>query len=690
MSGEETGPWLAVDVGGTFTDLVCRRGSKTVGVLKVPSTRANPSEGVAEAIRRAVAAWNVRPESVQRFVHGTTVATNAVLERRGARLGLLTTTGFKDVLEIGRQKRTRMYDLVLDQETPGFLAPGARRREIGGRIAADGAEIEPLDEAAVEAAADALVADGVEAIAIVFLFSFANPAHERRAGEIVRARHPGLPLSLSSEVDPAYREYERTAVTAFDGYVKPVLDRYLHDMGESLAEAGIAAPLQVMMSRGGVASAAVARERPVRLLLSGPAAGVVGGMRAGTAAGTPDVITVDIGGTSCDIALVEAGRPVVRTEGVIAGYPIRVPMIDVNAIGAGGGSIAWLDAAGGLHVGPRSAGAEPGPACYGRGGAEATVTDASLVLGYLNPETFAGGTLPLDADRARTVLTETIAEPMGLTAEEAALGIHRVLNAAMAEGIRLVSIRRGHDPRRFALVGLGGGGPVHACALAEDLAITKVIVPRHPGVLSADGLLAAPVEQELSTAFARPLEGLDMAALTAAYGDLDARCGALMAREALPDGGIEVRHFADVCYIGQGYHLEVAVDLAAADPLGDLYRDFLVLHDRIHGYAAEAPARIVNLRAVHGAGGAGRGEVAARSPGRRASIPETREILLPAPWGRVRASVHSRDALTPGAMISGAAIVEQADTTTLVPPDWHGIVDDDGNLILERKAAPHG
>ncbi len=690
MTGESTGYRLAVDVGGTFTDLVCHRAGETVGVLKVPSTPANPSLGVAEAIRRAVEAWGIAPGEIDRFVHGTTVATNAVLEQRGARLGLLTTTGFRDVLEIGRQKRTRMYDLTLEPETPGFLAPGARRKEIGGRIAADGAEIEPLDEAAVALASDALVADGVEAIAIVFLFSFANPAHELRAAEILRERHPGVPLSLSSEVDPAYREYERTAVTAFDGYVKPVLDRYLQDMVSRLAEAGIAAPLQVMMSRGGVASADIARQRPVRLLLSGPAAGVVGGKRAGETAGAADVITVDIGGTSCDIALVEGGQPVVRTEGVIAGYPIRVPMIDVNAIGAGGGSIAWLDAAGGLHVGPRSAGAEPGPACYGRGGAEATVTDASLVLGYLNPETFAGGTVALDPDLARRLLEERIAGPMGISAEAAALGIHRVLNASMAEGIRLVSIRRGHDPRRFALVALGGGGPVHACALADELMVDRVVVPRHPGVLSADGLLAARVEQELSTAFARPLEGLGRDVLAAAYDDLDGRCRALMAREAIGAAPVEVRHFADVCYIGQGYHLEVPVDLAAEDPIAGLYRDFLGLHDRIHGYAAEAPARIVNLRGVHGAGGAGNGHVADRPAGGTAVASSTRDILLSAPWDRVEAAVHDRGDLTPGGTLTGPAIVEQADTTTLVPPDWHGIVDADGNMILERKGPNHG
>jgi N-methylhydantoinase A len=678
FSGYEIG----VDIGGTFTDMVCRAPDGAVRIVKIPTTRDNPAAGALAALEHAEREWGVAAGDVARFVHGTTVATNAVLERKGARIGLITTQGFKDVLELGRQKRSGMYDLVLRPEAPAFLAPGSRRQEVAERVAADGTVLTPLDEEAVTAAADALVADGCQAVAVAFLFSFANPAHEQRAAELIRARHPALLLSLSHQVDPAFREYERTAVTAFDAYVKPVLDRYLEAMEAALAAAGVKAPLQVMASRGGVSSSRIARRRPVRLLLSGPAAGVIGGRAAGAVSGLDDLISVDIGGTSCDIALIEGGRPVVRAEGAIAGYQLRVPMIDVNAIGAGGGSIAWLDAAGGLRVGPHSAGADPGPAAYGRGGNEATVTDASAVLGYLNPENFAGGAVRLDTAKAHHAIEARIARSMGLSAEAAALGIHRVLNAGMAEGIRLVSIRRGFDPRRFALVALGGAGPLHACALAEELSIGRIVVPRHPGVLSAAGLLAAPVEQDMAAAFNRPLDGLEVAEVAAVLAELDQAVAALMADEATGEAPLRVGHFADVCYIGQAYHLELPLDLAGEAPLAALGRDFLAAHDRIYGYAAEAPARIVNLRTVHAALPALPPEAeAAPEP----SPPGRRRVLLPDPWGPVEAEVWQRAALDGVTPLAGPAIIEQPDTTVLIWPGWRGRVDG-GNLILEREA----
>ena len=371
----------------------------------------------------------------------------------------------------------------------------------------------PLDEAAVRAAVRELVEAGVQAVAVCYLFSFQNPAHELRTREIIADEFPDLMVSISCEVDPAFREYERTVVTAFDAYIKPVIDRYMEQIEGGLETAGIGSPLQVMQSRGGLSISAVARKRPVRLFMSGPAAGVIGGTIVGKMAGDQDLITVDIGGTSCDIALVDGGRPVIRPEGRIDGYTVRVPMVDVNAIGSGGGSIAWLDAGGGLRVGPESAGADPGPAAYGKGGDDPTVTDASLVLGYLNPSSFAGGTVGLDIARARDAVLEKVAKPLGLGLEEAALGIHRVVNTQLVEGIRLVSVRQGLDPRRFTLVALGGGGPVHATVLARELKIDRVVIPRYPGVLSAAGLLAAPIEHEVSMAFPTPLEHLALGTL---------------------------------------------------------------------------------------------------------------------------------------------------------------------------------
>ncbi|MDP6343510.1 MAG: hydantoinase/oxoprolinase family protein, partial [Alphaproteobacteria bacterium] len=405
---------IGVDIGGTFTDVVCRPPEGPPHILKLPTTRDDPGVAVLEAVRQLRAAGALADGEVARFVHGTTAATNAVLERRGATLGLLTTRGFRDVLEIGRQFRQALYSVKLTPETPVFLAPRAFRLEVTERVDAEGRVTEPLDEAEVVAAADELVEMGAEAIAIVFLFSFLNPDHERRAAALIRDRHPGLAISLSAEVDPAFREYERTAVTAFDAYIKPVVDGYLDRLEQGLRQAGVAAPLQIMQSRGGLSGTGVARERPVRMFLSGPAAGVMGARGIGAEMGEGDLISIDMGGTTCDIALVEGGEPTVRQEGAIDGFPVRVSMVDVNPIGAGGGSIAWIDGAGGLRIGPRSAGSEPGPACYGRGGAAATVTDASLLLGYLDPDNFADGAVPLRPELARQAIAETVAEPLGL------------------------------------------------------------------------------------------------------------------------------------------------------------------------------------------------------------------------------------------------------------------------------------
>jgi N-methylhydantoinase A/oxoprolinase/acetone carboxylase beta subunit len=672
---------VGVDIGGTFTDIVCAGSDGSFRLMKRPTTKGDPAAAVRDAVAAMRADWGIDPAAIARFVHGSTVATNAVIERKGARTGIITTAGFKDVLEIGRQMRHRMYDLVLTPETPVFLAPGARRKEVAERIAANGDIVTPLDEADVRRVAAELVADGVEAIAIVFLFSFINPAHERRARDIIAAAHPGLAISLSCEVDPAFREYERTAVTAFDAYLKPVVADYIARMAGDLGAAGVAAPLQIMQSRGGISAAANAALRPVRLFLSGPAAGVVGGLTVGKAAGAADLITVDIGGTSCDIALVSGGEPLVRAEGIIDGYTVRVPMVDVTAIGSGGGSIAVLDDAGALRVGPQSAGSEPGPACYGRGGTQATVTDASLVLGYIDPVYFAAGTLRLDPERARAAIAP-IAARMGASIETAALGIHRVVNAQMAEAMRLVSIGRGIDPRAYALLPLGGAGPIHAAALAAELGIGRVIVPLHPGVLSAAGLLAAPIEHELSAAFTRPLAEADWAEVQAALAPLDAGGARLMEGEGVAPGSAAIRHFADICYIGQGYHLEIPLRDDDPDPLAALYRDFLAAHDRVYGYAAKAPARIVNLRAVH------RVSVASPPfPAAAASHPappkKQRRILIDPTVGFETASVYDRAALAPGQSLSGPAIVEQPDTTILIPAGWRCRVETGGILLLE-------
>jgi len=674
---------VGVDVGGTFTDFACTLGDGRRLAFKEPSTPDDPSRAVIAGLRRLIEDHGVAPGDISVFAHGTTVATNAVLERKGATVGLITTEGFRDILEIGRQMRRRMYSVRLEPETPVFLAPGARRVGVRERVGPDGAVLVPLDEESVIRAVEDLLGQGANSLAVALLFSFANPAHERRIREIVATRWPDLPVSLSSEIDPVFREYERTVVTAFDAYIKPTVDAYLARLSDALEGDGVTAPLQVMQSRGGLAGAATARQRPARLFLSGPAGGVIGALEEGRASGHPDLITVDIGGTSCDIALISGAKPLVRQEGVIDGYTVRVPMVDVNAIGSGGGSIAWIAGAGGLKVAADSAGSAPGPACYGVGGEEAAVTDASVVLGLIDPGYFAGGTLGLQPDLARKALNEKIAQPLGLTVEQAALGIHRVLTAQMAEGIRLVSIKQGFDPRDFALLALGGGGPLHACALAEELSMHRVLVPRHPGVLSAAGLLAAPIEHEVAASFAEPLDATDIGAVKAALSQLDREAAALMAEELVTADAVEIAYAADVCYVGQGYHLEVPLDLDTPAPLERLYRDFLVLHDRIYGHSVEGATRIVNLRTVHRV--PAETVKPAAETGGGDPLKARRAVVVGSGGETVEAQVLDRGRLAVGATFQGPVIIEQDDTTTWVPPGWSGRVVEGLLISLERS-----
>ena len=678
---------IGVDTGGTFTDVICRRDGYPDMVLKVPSTPSEPSKAVMSGVRQILKAAGGEMSAVRRFVHGTTVATNAVLERKGAESGLITTSGFADVLEIGRQMRTDIYELQLDPETPVFLAPGARRAEVIERISSEGEILKPLDETSLRNAIGTLRTEGVTSIAVCFLFSFLNPTHERRVRDIIEAEYPDISVSLSSDVDPAFREYERTVVTAFDAYTKPVLRDYLSELNLALSKSGVVAPLQVMQSRGGISAASTAIKRPVRLFLSGPAAGVIGGSGAGHAAGENNLITVDIGGTSCDIALVAEGRPLVRPEGRIDGYLVRVPMVDVNAMGSGGGSIAWLDAAGGLRVGPQSAGADPGPACYGRDGKLATVTDASIALGFLNPDYFAGGTVPLDRGLAEQAIRETIAVPLSMTVEQAALGIHQVVNAQMAEGMRQVSIRQGHDPRDFSLVPLGGAGPVHGIPLAEELSIDTVIIPRHPGVLSAEGLLVAPIEHEVSIGFPHDLDSVGINELKMIFDELDAQCAALMDAEANEVENVEIIHAVDICYVGQSHYLDITVDLSDAKPRESIYRDFIHAHEQVFGYSTESPARIVNLRSIH------------RSQRHEVSVPIAAEQSSQNPLKRRRVvvfevgkdtevDIFDRSCLSVGTAIDGPAIIEQSDTTTVLHVGWTATVIESGELILKKRVTP--
>ncbi|HEY7206028.1 MAG TPA: hydantoinase/oxoprolinase family protein [Methylomirabilota bacterium] len=675
---------IGVDIGGTFTDIVALDRSGRLALTKVPSTPKDLLDGIAAAATKVLALAGARPADVERFIHGTTVATNAVLEQKGATTGVLTTEGFEDVLEMGRMKRSRMYDLGMDPEVPTFLAPRRRRLGIRERLDARGHVLTPLHEADVRQAVETLRAQGVSAIAVCYLFSFLNPAHERRTREIIAEIAPELSVSLSSEVDPTFREYERSCVTAFDAYLGPVVKRYLAGLAETLRGLGVRGVPLIMRSRGGIVSASLAAQQPVTLFLSGPAGGVIGAAFAAERSGVANFVSLDMGGTSNDVALVRDGRPLLVSEGAIGPFPVRTPMVDVNTIGAGGGSIAWIDAAGGLRVGPQSAGAEPGPACYGRGGDEATVTDASVVLGYLNPARFAGGAMTLDVAAAGRALA-ALGSRLGLDPVAAAAGIHRVVNARMADQIRLVTIKRGYDPRQFALLVLGGAGPVHGAALAEEMGMAEVVVPEAPGVLAAFGLLAAAIEHHHARTLPARTDAADLGAINACLGELDAAGRARMDEEGAPAAAVRVAYAADMRYVGQAYELEVPIPApVTAAGVPDIVAAFHAVHERVYGYArAQQPVEFVNFRAVH-AFPLPRPTVtpAARATG---TLAEAQVGERPAYFGRfVPTAIYERSRLPLGARLAGPAIVEQTDSTTVIPPGVTALVDEAGNLRLRR------
>ena len=457
---------IGIDIGGTFVDVVCVRGEGEMKHVKVPTRPRDLVGSVREGIEQLLHVAGIAPDQVTRVVHGSTVATNAIIERRSKPIGLLMTDGFEDTLEIGRQKRFDMYNLFIDSQTPVFLAPRRLRYGIRERIDWQGHIVSSLvEDDVVRAANEAIARYEVQAFAVCYLFSFRNPKHELKTRELLKKISPQVRVSLSCEVDPTFREYERVCLTAFDAYLKPIVGSYIVELEGALGELGIRFPLQVMQSRGAIITARNAIERPIAMFLSGPAGGVVGGTVCAQASGLGDVITMDMGGTSNDVAIVKDGKPLSSSEQSIREYPVRIPMVDISTVGAGGGSIAWLDSGGNLKVGPQSAGADPGPACYGRGGTSPTVTDAMLLLGYL-PEMLAGGSMRLQRSLAEKAIS-TIARKLEIDPIPTAVGVMRIVNANMAEQVRLMSVKRGHDARKFGLVVLGGGGPLHGCEIAK-------------------------------------------------------------------------------------------------------------------------------------------------------------------------------------------------------------------------------
>jgi N-methylhydantoinase A/oxoprolinase/acetone carboxylase beta subunit len=619
-------------------------------------------------------------------VHGTTIATNALLEGKGATLGILATQGFEDVLFIGRTKRTEMYNLMMDAEEPLFLAPRNRIVGIPERVDATGQIVVPLDEEAVVREVVRLREEfGVNAVAVSYLFSFLNPTHETRTLALLQEQFPELPVSLSSSIDPKFREYERLLVTAFDAYVRPKVSSYLNDLEQELRRLDYECPLQIMQSNGGITSARIVVEQPVRTILSGPAAGVVAGAVTGASAGFDDVVALDIGGTSFDVALIRGGRIGTGSEGKIGKYPLRIPMVDVHTIGAGGGSIAFLDPAGGLKVGPISAGAVPGPACYARGGSEPTVTDASLLLGFLNPLSFAGGEVHLHLSPAYEAVARHIAEPLRLNVPQAAAGIHDIVNTQMVEAIRLVSVRRGYDLRSIALVAMGGAGPVHAGRLAQMIGARAVVVPLRPGVASAYGLLMADIRHEQFRPYTAAFSTASAAKLSSLFEAIDSVCIDRMRLDGVSLSSVTVHRYAEARYVGQSYELEVPFPDGpiGEHTLSELRSRFHAWHDQYYGHHnPDSEVEFVGIRSVHlhhlpaPPTETPSGASALQSP------VGTRRAFFAEIGGYVDAPVYQRLSLSVGTRLSGPAILDQPDTTTVVYPGQTANVHPSGSIIL--------
>jgi N-methylhydantoinase A len=691
---------VGVDIGGTFTDIVLQLSDGSLRVSKVASTPDDPGRAVVTGLAALLTSAGVAPRDVVEIVHGTTVASNAILQKTGAVTGLITTRGFRDVLEIGRVRTPDLYDLTWEKPRP--LVPRRLRVDVDERVAADGSVVRPLDEGDVVRAARRLAEAGVQVIAICFINSYANPAHEMAAARLVRKTVPDLDVTASCDVLPEMKEYERTSTTVVNGYLLPVMRRYLDNLAASLAGIGVRAPLLVVASNGGVVGARQAAERPAFAVGSGPAAGVTGAARLGEALGERNLIVFDMGGTTAKASLVEAGAPTLTTEyefreGIstssrfikAGGYMLKVPAIDIAEVGTGAGSIAAIDAGGLLRVGPQSAGAHPGPACYGIGGTQPTITDANVVLGYLNPEHLAGGELALRADLARAAVERHIAGPLGLSLIEAAHGIRDVANASMARAIRAVTIERGRDPRGFTLVAFGGSGPVHACDVAAALDVRRVLIPVSPGVFTAVGMLASDVEHH----FVRAAGGLlaDGAALERARARLEAisdEALATLAAEGYPRERVRIEAQVDLRYAGQASELVIPVaggrlDAAGVAALGEAFN---CEYAATYGYASDEPLELVNVRVV--------------ATGRREQRLDFRNVTVrgaAAPAARRRPVHFERGAkpvdtpviarATLGAgPTPGPLIVEEYDSTIVVRPGATVQRDAFGNLLVSLDA----
>jgi N-methylhydantoinase A len=676
---------LGIDTGGTFTDLcLLDESSGSLHVSKVSSTPSNPALAVIAGIEKLIEGKNLDPEKVRFLIHGTTVATNALLEHKGAKTALLTTEGFEDVLHIGRQSRPKLYHFRVKRPEP--IVPRRLRYGVPERILFTGEVVKPLAEARVEEIVNEIKAKGIHSIAVSLIHAYANPIHEKKIKSVISGLFPEAYVTVSAEVLPEFREYERTSTICINAYVMPKVNDYVADLEKRLRGLRVASDLYIMQSNGGVITAETAREMSARTVLSGPAGGALTGVLISQTVERPNVITIDMGGTSADICLIEGGTPNLTTESDIGGYPIKLPMIDINTIGAGGGSVAWVDAGGALQVGPRSAGADPGPVCYGRGGGEPTVTDANAILGRINPAFLLGGEMRLHLTEARRVLEEKIAYPLGVSLQKAAAGIIAVVNANMIRGIRRVSVERGYDPREFTLVPFGGAGPLHGVELAQALNMREIVVPACPGIASAFGMLSADVRHDFVQTYISVSEEAGVVRLVSIFKEMEDQGREQLKREGFSGRSIVLVRSADMRYVRQAYELAVPVKSGVLQKrdVSAIVESFHNLHEKAYGYARKKEAvEFVNLRVV-ALGKLPRFRLSDRTQtpegaaatGHRKVFFETIACNTP---------IYHRDHLGVGQEISGPAVVEQMDSTVVIFPGYQAVTDRYGNLLIKAR-----
>jgi len=693
MSGYRVG----VDIGGTFTDIVLIDENGNVLTKKISSSVDNYAQAIVDGLAYVFETHGLTGSDVLELLHGTTVASNAILEHKGAKTGLIGTKGFRDILEIGNLRVPKLYDLQWNK--PPALVDRYLRLMVNERINNRGAVLTPLDMEEVEAAVDKLIAEDVEVIAVALINSFANPAHEHAIRDVINRKAPGIPVCISHDVLPEIKEYERTSTTVINAYLLPIVATYLEVLQRELTSAGIVSPLLLMQSNGGLTTAEAASRLPCHIVESGPAGGVVGSHAFGSKLGLKNVITFDMGGTTAKASLIEGGEYTRSMEfqvggGILtgsrlmtgAGYLLKVPAIDLAEVGAGGGSMIWIDAGGSLQIGPESAGSEPGPVCYGIGGTEPTVTDANVVLGYLNPNYLVGGELKIDAEKSRAVLEEKIAKPLGLDSAHAAYGAHRIAISNMIRAIRAVSSERGRDPRDYAMVPFGGNGPLFAAGMAAELRMKRIVVPPSPGLFSSFGLLYADVEHHYSCTVQRVIREMDPAALTGVWDELEAQAREQLETDGFKEDRMQFRRAANMHYKGQQFELTVNApegDLTPAK-IAELEEAFGQEHERTYGHRAGAaePVELVNVQLI-GTGVPERPRMPDRITAqvRAAGVMVPRQAYFGPETGWLETPVLGRADLAE--KITGPAIIEEYDATCLIPPGATAHLDETGNILID-------